>query len=131
MLDDAAARLARVRPDSQRHDEERRRDDVAAERGDLARRGHVNRPSVPLLKPRSVVTAQLLSLQRFRVKRFRVSKTKQITVHKLCDYQSLPPNLRALISQARAKHTSQFPVLAESREKKAQLLTPRGLAVRY
>ena len=31
LLDDAAARLARVRPDAQRHDEERRRDDVAAE----------------------------------------------------------------------------------------------------
>ena len=28
---DAAVRLARVRPDAQRHDEERRRDDVAAE----------------------------------------------------------------------------------------------------
>ena len=54
LLDDAAARLTRVRPDSQRHDEERRRDDVAAERGDSADRGHVNRPSVPLLDPRSV-----------------------------------------------------------------------------
>ena len=40
MLDGAAARLTRVRPDSQRHDEERRRDDVAAESGDLADRGH-------------------------------------------------------------------------------------------
>ena len=40
LLDDAAARLARIRPDAQRHDEERRRDDVAAERGDLAYRGH-------------------------------------------------------------------------------------------
>ena len=36
MLDDAAARLARIRPDAQRHDEERRRDDVKAERGDSA-----------------------------------------------------------------------------------------------
>ena len=56
LLDDAAARLARVRPDSQRHDEERRRDDVAAERGDLAGRGHVNRPSVPLFRIEMVMS---------------------------------------------------------------------------
>ena len=56
MLDAAAARLARVRPDSQRHDEERRRDDVAAERGDLAGRGHVNRPSVPLFRIEMVMS---------------------------------------------------------------------------
>ena len=48
LLDDAAARLARVRPDAQRHDEERRRDDVAAEGRGSADRGHVNRPSVTL-----------------------------------------------------------------------------------
>ena len=53
MLDDAAARLARIRPDAQRHDEERRRDDVAAERGDLAYRGHAVAITDPGVVPRT------------------------------------------------------------------------------